>query len=313
MKINQVFSKHNLPPNVTIADSNSNDGEIASTSTDPPVRSGFFTLASMANGLKENKITFKENPPSQEIKAALVPSKIFTPTKVIELPSVRLVKPKSNKISDPLPFKISSIASGEEVTLLTNGFDDNVDDDDDNEDELNTQPQISEVKSLATGQDGASMTKADHSQLDSMLVQTKTEPIDISDDEQPAHMVNSMEPSNNSIVKEPLVLETESRLKGYMYCSTNIQLGKVSIEWIAPDRIKLQLAESVDIECDKSEPFQKNLAIASTYMNKYIRERFYGVYPANLRLDWIFFKTVDIEGCSHSLCEFNKVEPFSVR
>ncbi|XP_055324553.1 uncharacterized protein LOC129579058 isoform X1 [Sitodiplosis mosellana] len=332
LKINQVFSKHDLPSDLIISKPNSNDGEGASTSADPPVRSGFFTVAAMTNGSKTGAP--KEGvSKSKESSPVLMSSKVFIPTKVVELPSNHLAKlqviPNSNQNSDPLPLKISSVASGEEVTLMTNGFDDDDDDDGDNDevdddidqDEINTQPQISEVKSLATGQDAVPKAGGNPSEIDQMgtrdltgtiLIETKTESIDISDDEQQINMPDGMEPHINSIAKEPLVIGSDSRLKGYMYCSTNMQLGKVSIEWMAPGRIKLQLAESIDVDCDESEPFQKNLASVSSYMNTYVRERFYGVYPAHLRLEWIFIKTDGVETCGTSLCDFNNVEPFSV-
>lgn len=330
LKINQVFSKHDLSTDLIInADTNQNDdNECPSTSTEPPIRSGFFTVASMANGLKKNASKDSASK-SLEISPA---SKQFVPTKVVELSSGRLVKPNvipnSNRNSDPLPFQISSVASGEEVTLWTNGFDDNIDDDQDDhddhdddcndgndEDEMNTQPQISDVKSLATGQDVMPESEVNTIQIDSsdltgsVLVETKTESIDISDDEQAMDMIDR----ELIIAKEPFVLDSDSHLKGYMYCSTNMQLGKVSIEWMGPGRIKLQLAESIDIDCNESEPFQKNLASVSSYMNTYIRERFYGVYPTHLRLEWIFIKTDAVETCCTSLGDFNKVEPFSVR
>lgn len=331
LKINQVFSKHDLPTDLIItADTNRNDdNECASTSTEPSIRSGFFTVASMANGLKKN--ASKESV-SKSIETSPA-SKLFVPTKVVELSSGHLVKsnviPNSNRNSDPLPFQISSVASGEEVTLLTNGFDDDDDDHDDRDDrddhdddddgndenEMNTQPQISGVKSLATGQDVMPETEVNSIQIDSsdltgsVLVETKTESIDISDDEQAMDIIDR----ESIISKEPFVFESDSHLKGYMYCSTNIQLGKVSIEWLGSGRIKLQLAESIDIDCNESEPFQKNLASVSSYMNSYIRERFYGVYPAHLRLEWIFIKTDAVDTCCTSLGDFNKVEPFSVR
>lgn len=319
-----------------------NNGESASTSTDPPVRTGFFTVAKV-NGSKSSAPI--EGSASKSKDSSPLSSKVFIPTKVVELSSIRLISPNvtanSNQNSDPLPLKISSVASGEEVTLMTNGFDDienevdyhsedsddddNNDDDNDNnhlndEDEINTQPQISEVTSLATSQDNApeamdSLSQIDSEQMDAsnfpaaILVQTKTESIDISDDEHRADVPDNIK----SVAKESLVIGSEACLKGYIYCSTNIQLGKVTIEWTGRGRIKLQLAESTDVECDESEPFQKNLVNVSAVMNKYVRERFYGVYPAHLRLEWIFIKTDDVETCGTSLCDFNTVEPFSVR
>lgn len=343
LKINKVFSKHEIPSDLIITDANSNDGESASTSTDSPVRSGFFTVAKLTNGSKSSAP--KEGGTSKSKESSPLSSKVFIPTKVFELSSIRLINPNvtadSNQNSDPLPLKISSVASGEEVTLMTNGFDDDeneVDDhcenDDDNdhhsdendnksvndEDEINTQPQISEVTSLATSQNSApeamdSLSQIDFKQVDTrdlpgtILVETKTESIDISDDEQQAGITDN----NKSIAKDSLVTGSETCLKGYIYCSTNIQLGRVSIEWTGPGQIKLHLAEATDVECDKSEPFQKNLVSVSAIMNTYVRERFYGVYPAHLRLEWILIKTDDVETCGTSLCDFNKVEPFSVR
>lgn len=333
LKINQVFSKHDLPPELIITDPNSNDGESASTSTDQPIRSGFFTLASNANGLKTS--TSKEG--ATQSNDTLPDLSKFVPKKVVELPSTRSVKPNvipnSTHNPDPLPLMISSVASGKEVTLLTNGFDNDDDDDNnidddideqDDENEMNIQSQISKIKSLTADQTDddpkleanlfkSKSTKKDSSDSNgSILVETKTESIDISDDENDDGMINNLEPNVSTITKKPLDLGTETHLKGYMYCSTNMQLGKVSIEWMAPGRIKLHLAESIDIDCDETEPFQKNLASVSSYMHTYIRERFYGVYPAHLRLEWIFIRTNDVEACTASLCDFNKIEPFSV-
>lgn len=311
-KIDQVFSTNDLPSEIVVGDPSSNDGEIASTSTDQPVRSGFFTIASISNG--SNTIPIENDGASKSTP------KIFIPTKIVEKTPTQLasknVISSADQNQNPLPLKISSVASGEEVTLMTNGFDDT--------DDIDTQPQISKIELLKevqndkTNSDSTVNKKNDRDSGDfcdfsnSLLIEMKTEAIDISDDEQNnEYDVTTSEVSPK--IKEPSDVETSDQLKGYIYCSTNIQLGKIDIEWTDTNHVKLHLSHPIDIDCGKANAFQDKMACITSYMTTYIRERFYGIYPAYLELDWIFIKVGQDEPSGSNLGDFNKTNPFSVR
>lgn len=317
LKIDQVFSKHDLPPDLVHSNSNSRDGE-ASTSSDKSTRSGFFSVASLASD-NANKLT----PNTMQLQK-------YIPTKIIELPSsARLANPvvitNSNKNLNPLPLKISSVASGEEVTLMTNGFsdaDNDIDDEDDDDiDMMHFHPEISNVRSLANNASNSEadpldttrdeLTTAGPSDFSDLNIKLKTESIDLSDDEKPRYFDIVIE--KKAITKLPLNDGVNSIVKGYIYCATNTQMGKVNIEWTTPNSVKLHLAEPTDIEFNGSNDYRDDMAEISKFMHKYIRERFYGVYPAYLQMDWIFVKVNDDKECGSSLGDFNDTEPFSVR
>lgn len=312
-KIDQVYSKNNLPPELIDADPSSNDGEIASTSTDQPIHSGFFTVNSIGNGLK----TYSTANDSAT-KSIPVQSSVYVPTKIVEISSTQVantnVMAKTNQNLNPLPLMISSVASGEEVTLMTNGFSDT--------DDKDTQPQISDIESLTDVQkdaiDSNNETKNDGDMSDdlndfsnSLLIEMemKTEPIDISDDEQKNEYDVSSEVINTEAEE---TTEISEHIKGYIYCSTNVKLGKINIEWSDKNQVKLHLAESVDVDCGQVD-IQMKMSCISSYMTPYIRKRFYGVYPACLILDWIFIKVDNDETSESNLVDFNKTDPFSVR
>lgn len=257
----------------------------------------------------------------------------FHSVNLIGLPSMRLAKPNvisiSNPIRDvnPLPFKITSVASGEGVALMTNGLSvaDSITDD-----ESNSQPKFSDVQSLANHpqiQDFESLLvpkqeNDNENANDSTFINTnpKMESIDISDDEQqqqqqqekPFEITNetSLTKSGKSTKK------TDFPMKGYIYCSTNSQLGKVKIEWASPCLIKLFLLgpnQTEEINCDETNDWHANLTVLSLYMHKHIRKRFYGVYPSQLKLSWVYVKTdYDADSDTSHLCDLISVNKQSV-
>lgn len=294
------------------SDPNSNDDEIASTSS---------SISTIANGLRANAET---NVGCDEIEKKSKPMqpKMYIPTKIIELPSVRLSTPNviinPNQNLNPLPLKISSVASGEEVTLMTNGFSDAEDDNDENtqEEDGNEANATSSPESEPHEPKIDELLQTDLSALCDPIhfdVKTKIEAIDISDDEQPNANDYEMVSQENSIAKDPSAAQLQPHLKGYIYCSTNIELGKVDIEWTNPGRIKLHLTKPADIDCNGTDEIQKNMVTVSSYMHCHIRERFFGVYPQFLKLEWIFVKVKNDEKSDTNLCDFNKTDPFSVR
>lgn len=263
---------------------------------------------------------------------SLVKSNIISPsnvvyraTKIIEFTQIR---PKPNVIPNskrniPMSLKISSVASGDGVALMTNGF--NVDED------TKMQPQISDVQSLAGLEDNESNNAPeieasnknhanDESDTNSISNSTfldanpKIESIDISDDEQ--QKIRKITPEMKLTVKKPTNHTTEFPMKGYIYCLSNIQLGRVKIEWTSPNHIKIYLSASndtVDIECDETDSWQTNFSAVTMYMHKYIRKRFYGVYPAHLKLEWIFVKmNCEMDKEPSRLCDLISLETNSV-
>lgn len=268
---------------------------------------------------------------------SLVKSNIISPsnvvyraTKIIEFAQIR---PKPNVIPNskrniPMSLKISSVASGDGVALMTNGF--NVDSKTDEDTKM--QPQISDVQSLAgleyNVSNNAPKIEAsnknhpnDASDANSISnskfldVNPKIESIDISDDEQQKSL--KIPPEMKLTVKKPSNHTTEYPMKGYIYCLSNIQLGRVKVEWTSPNHIKIYLSASndtVDIECDETDSWQTNVSAISMYMHKYIRKRFYGVYPAHLKLEWIFLKIdYEMDKEPSRLCDLISVETNSVR
>lgn len=310
-KIGQVYSKHTMPAELIADDIDKmNDDEMPSTSGDEHNQSsnsssGFFTL-STANGLKLLN--------AQRQRTSTTEEKVYIPKKVIELPPGKLTKSDSNKITNPHPLRISSVLSGESVALMTNGLPIAND-----SDESNDQPQITNVESLGPNA-SIEFDKATANELNDnestdfdreILLEPKTEPIDISDDED---MFNHEDISDgNSIATDT---KKDDYPKGYIYCSTNIQLGKINIEWTSSTCIKLYLDKPIKIAYNDFVHLipghQRNLSTVSKYLFEYIRDRFIGVYPAHLKLDWIFISSDQIHEEAVSLCDFNELDPLSV-
>lgn len=113
--------------------------------------------------------------------------------------------------------------------------------------------------------------------------------------------------STKETIDDPIL-----RLKGYIYCITNTQLGKVKIEGIPSGRIKIHLTEPIEIVCNDTKTARKNLEAVFEHMTSHVRQRFYAVYPTLLRLQWIFIRLDDSSLCSN-LRDFNEINTFSVR
>lgn len=351
LKIDQVFPNHNVPTEITSTDEDATNDGNASTSTDKqaePHCSNNF----VSNGIKNATVANRQLSASVESNAStsakkpsvMPPKKIFIPTKVIELPAGRLAKasvdanPYSN--SNSLSLKISSVASGESVALMTNGlpitFDETDELDEESEqsdmdemtemnetnemDETNVEPFNRDVQSPSVAQENSTLnptlelTESNTNELSEPLlisIKTKRDSIDISDDEEQRDLTITSDV--RSVAKESKT-EKFTENKGYIYCSTNPRLGKVNIEWTSANCIKLYLTEPIDIECvGEMRPRRMHLTYVSEYMRSYIRKRFYGVSPAHLRLDWVYVDMTRYEQDATNLCDFNQVEPFSVR
>lgn len=247
---------------------------------------------------------------------------VCKPSKIPEFTPIRLTKinviPNSNRNTSPLPFKISSVASGEGVEFLTNGLDsDSIDKDTD------SQPPSSDVEmeNIGTniepdikGESKITIKSMEQSDVNGVTNPkiSKIESIDISDDEQQIDI--KIKPASNLSVKKQLNEGKEYPINGYIYCSSNIQLGRLRAEWISSNNIKLYCSasnESTDFKCDATnDAWQSNLRAVSAYMHKYIRNRFYGVYPGNLQLDWTFAAN-DTDTAS-TLIDLDSVETCSV-
>lgn len=244
---------------------------------------------------------FEEFPPNKEANASLNNDELSPDNRAISLqPEMIPMQPNSipympskesaSSIADnPLPFKISSVASGDDVALMTNGI---------------------PVNDATKSADKEQTPERDQTETENgeLMIQVKLEAIDISDDEQMAEATFFTIP-----MEEPTrpVSRHSTQLKGYIYCSTNVHLGKVNIEWTMPNAIRLHLNEPIDIQCNEADNWTKNISEVTTFMDAYIRNRFYAVYPANLKLEWIFVKATT-DDTFNTLCDFNSVEPFSV-
>lgn len=354
LKIDQVYSKHTLPSDLT--DTNN----MAIERKDPPTdednaapANGHFAAISIANGIKvaahakESAAIPKnvcENTSSRSASPVSATSKSYVPKKAVEIHPNKSTVWGENQVmqnsysnTNRMPFKISSVASGvefEKVALLTNGLPIRANEDEDEINEIitgdagNLQPKICAVKSLAVAQslnnDVPKFDEANDNACDDpmtcspnkygdILISTKTEPIDISDDE------NEQMDFPNESGADVLMMEThtesnECQISGYIYCTTNVQLGKVNVECLSATTIKLHLKEPVDIvyEGSQSQKRQPNLANVTKYMQTHIREKFYGIYPAHFKFDWIFISSEQFDQDAITLCDFNTLDPFSI-
>lgn len=308
-----------------------------------PPSNGHFAAISASNGVKTDCV---------ESSGVLRPSSmIYVPTKIVELTgttpattastiNTTPIKPNNSNMwsTNTSPeFKITSVASGESVALMTNGMsiddftnsndsqssnepnDLNGDDDDDMDVSLNAanrQPEMSDDQAIDIPNSlPIKNNETDHlmdadNEFGQILVQTKTEPIDISDDDEQTEY-NCLSELN------PIDCQTDDfhgKVNGYIYCQSNIQLGRVNVEWTSSTQIKLYLEQCVVIACDEKSFRLRHYEAAemSKFMQTHIRNRFYGVYPAHLKLDWFFTQTETAELDVATLCDFNKVDPFSV-
>lgn len=306
LKINQVFSKLDMPSEFEVANSSLNE-------EDNPQ-----TLSTLA--IDPLSIQPAVDSSSRDINMSK-PNVVCKPSKIPEFTPIRLTKanviPKSNRNTSPLPFKISSVASGEGVEFLANGLDsDSIDKDTD------SQPPSSDVEMENIGtniepdikRDSKSTLTVEQSDANGVKNQKfpKIESIDISDDEQQKDL--QIKPASNLSVKKQLNEGREYPINGFIYCSSNIQLGRLKAEWVSSNNIKLYCSasnETTDFKCDATnDAWQINLRAVSAYMQKYIRNRFYGVYPGNLHLEWAFAAN-DTDTAS-TLIDLDSVETCSV-
>lgn len=235
------------------------------------------------------------------------------------------VMPNSNSSVNPLPLKISSVASGDGVAFMTNGLSATSETDSTKKTDSNIQPQISGVQSLTiiSNVKPNELTKSDKSEqsirssvndISNATMQnlnSKVESIDITETER--HKCMNINREFNLASRKQSNKGNDFPTKGYIYCSTNIQLGKVKIECTSPNRIKLYLNDTVDVNCHEKDEWQTNLSTIAMYMHSYIRNHFYAVYPAFLKLEWTYIKTDDDEDNAKTLCDLNSLEQFSVR
>lgn len=344
-KIDQVFSKLDLPPDFTVLESLDNSStDKAGSHTDlddtndamPSVSNNSnSTHFEWTNGSKKRTMssTSTVSSKSNDMNVACyrtVDSGDGQKEKLFTIPKIRLIKTKliktdnkepketttikdrkqlkdsnvpDSQIPEPLPLKIATVASGDEPEPL--------------------QLKITSVASgegvvlMTNGFPVDSMTLSDNSNdsnaKDTELLIPKMEKIDITDmDTYDEHYVQEepIIPLVAPIVMQPK--HTES--KGYIYCSTNISLGKIFIQRTSPTTIRLNLHSPLEIEAEDTT-WQKNMPAISSFMQLYIRKRFYAVYPAYLRLDWVFINDerdpYELND-SIELDDFNKLNKFSV-
>lgn len=196
-------------------------------------------------------------------------------------PDSQILVPEPEPELEPLQLKISSVASGEGVAMMTNGF-----------------PADSKAMSENSN---------DSNSKDTELLIPKTEPIDITEmDTDDEHYVP--EEAIIPMVAPTIVLSPKHKeSKGYIYCSTNISLGKIFIQKTSPTTIRFNLHSPLEIDCEETT-WQRNMPAISSFMQLYIRKRFYAVYPAYLRLDWVF---INDERDPYELNDFIELDDFN--
>lgn len=349
-----MYSNHTLSS--ALADSNLADADAAVETNEPsenahnapPTNGHFAAISTENNGVKltEHVVIGANVCESTSSRSAtpVSPPKIFAPTKSVEVarPASKSNVWPENKVmqnsysnANRMALKISSVASGEGVALMTNGLpitaDDLTDelDDEMSNEEKDLQPKICAVKSLATAQSNDELPKFDEpndnacsnddpmtcvpNKYGDLLISTKTEPIDISDDDH--EQIDYPNESEVDVLVPTHTAPPDIRFSGYIYCTTNVQLGKVNVECLSGTTIKLYLKEPVDIVYEgwQSQKRQPSLVNVTKYMQTYIRENFYGIYPAHLKFDWIFISAEQIDQDAITLCDFNTIDPLSVR
>lgn len=327
---------------------NKKDPLIGTNESNQAPTNGHFAAISSANGIKtatlakDQSATAAANVRDGTPKSPTSVSapKIYTPTKMFEMRSAKPKVWRENQVmqnscnnTNSMPLKISSVVSGERVALMTNGLPITADEFADEMNEIvenngsNPQPEICDVKSLADeSQQSKVRPKFDEpndnacdpmtcrpNKYGDILISTKMEPIDISDDDN-----EEIDFSNASDINLLINAQTENvdcQVSGYIYCTTNVQLGKVNLECTSASTIKLYLKEPVDIiyEGWQSQKRQPCLTNVTKYMQTYIRENFYGIYPAHQKFDWIFISSEQFDQDAITLCDFNTLDPFSVR
>lgn len=202
--------------------------------------------------------------------------------------------------SEPLPLLISSVTSGDGIQILANG--------------TSQEPETDFVETTNDLINSTNIESTEDTNLEilhSDITITKTEPIEISDDENEDNLkideLNEMEQNLTSLMECDAVQNLNNEDKGFLFCETNRQLGKVNVVWISPNRIKLFLKDKDaddEVETDESE--------ASAAMSTYIRKWFYGVYPTTLKLHWTLVKFNNAKQVVQELPELNSIEPLSV-
>lgn len=324
IKIDQVFSKLDLPPDFAILESMADDSndkpgnreDLDDADNISPNASNDTNSKQFEwmNGSKKRTVSSTSTASSKSSDVSIacyrtVDSGDAHKEKLFTVPKIRLIKTKlikndnkdpkepndlndpkqlkepkepESQILEPLPFKISSVASGEGVALMTSGF------------PLNS----------TTTSDNSN----DSNSKEPELLIPKTEPIDItdiSDDE------NDVEEEPSIPMVQTIVPPKSKEFKGYIYCSTNISLGKIYLQKSSPTKIRLNLHVPLEIDCEDNT-LQRNMPGISTFMQLYIRKRFYAVYPAHLRLDWIFINDDREPLDAIELDDFNKLDRRSV-
>lgn len=312
-----------------------------------PPANGHFAAISTASGVKQT--THAKEPAVNPTRSAtpISASKIYSPTKMVEVRPLKSNVWSKNQVmqssysnTNRMPFKISSVASGVEferdaqaandLSITADELDD-VNEDEVNEiitdDASNLQPKICAVKSLAANQkltnDSPKFDEPDDNACDDpmtcspnkygdILISTKTEPIDISDDEN--EQIDFPNEPGADVLIQTFTENNEFQISGYIYCTTNVQLGKVNVECLSATMLKLHLKEPVDIAYEgwQGQKRQPSLANVTKYMQNYIRENFYGIYPAHYKFDWIFISSEKLDQDAITLCDFNTLDPFSV-
>lgn len=314
LKIDQVFSKLDLPPDFgvleTMADNltdHAND-VMPSASNDNSSKQFEWTNGSKKRTVSSTSTTSSKSSDMNIACYRTVDNGDAQKEKLFTVPKIRLIKTKLNttdnkdakepidlkdqkqlkepkqpdlqKILEPLQLKITSVASGEGVALMTNGF---------------------PIDSITM-----SDNSDDSNSKDTELLIPKTEPIDIADmDTDNEHCVQE-EPITQIVA--PIVLPAKHKeSKGYIYCSTNISLGKIFIQKTSPTTIRFNLHSALEIDCEDTT-WQRNMPAISSFMQSYIRKRFYAVYPAYLRLDWVF---INDERDPYELNDFIELDDFN--
>lgn len=347
LKIDQVFSKDTIPNDLADAGEtmDTNDPLLSEDDSNQAQTNGYFAAISTANGIKtatdQSMAATNAKAKSEASKSPTSASapNVYIPTKIVEIRPAKSNVWRENQVvqnscsnTNSMSLKISSVVSGERAALMTNGLPITADDfADERNESANTggskkQPEILEVKSLADehqptkvrpdfdepNDNACDPMTCTPNKYGDILISTKTEPIDISDDDNDQNDFSNASDSNLLISTPPAGID--SPISGYIYCTTNVQLGKVNLECTSATTIKLHLKEPVDINYEGWQNLkrQPHLANVTKYMQTYIREKFYGIYPAYQKFDWIFISSEQFDQDAITLCDFNTLDPLSV-
>lgn len=226
------------------------------------------------------------------------------------------------KAPEPLPLLISSVTSGDGVRIITNGTDLASEE---NADKANASAmettQADEAETSPENEDHTETPNESKENSGELILTNEVpnlEAIEIYDSSEDENdHFESNEESN--VVDNEMAMDARAddaafkTERGFLFCETNKQLGKMCVEWTSQNHIKLILDPDIEADDSYTGELETNPAIINAAMFAYIRRRFYAVYPTTLILKWSLVKSIIAKQTVLDLSDLNQIDKFSVR